>query len=280
MIPQKELYNKVNIPMVGFGSYLATQGKGEDNILDAFAACYRYVDTAYFYNNEDQIGNAIKRSGLNREDLFLCSKVWPTMAGYEGTLDSFAKSAESLGTDYLDMYLIHWPIGDKKDGWKEKLQQTWKAMETLYKEGRVKAIGLSNFLPHHIMAVNEKATVKPMLNQLELHVGYMQYQAVEYSKREGMVVQAWSPLGRARVLKDETVTTLAEKYDVTPAQLLLHFLVQQDIAVIPKASDITKMKENLDIFDFEISAEDMWLLSCLPQIGFSGEHPDFFGKQV
>lgn len=280
MIPQKELYNKVNIPMVGFGSYLATQGKGEDNILDAFAAGYRYIDTAYFYNNEDQIGNAIKRSGLNREELFLCSKVWPTMAGYEGTLDSFAKSAESLGTDYLDMYLIHWPIGDKKDGWKEKLQQTWKAMETLYKEGRVKAIGLSNFLPHHIMAVNEKATVKPMLNQLELHVGYMQYQAVEYSKREGMVVQAWSPLGRARVLKDETVTTLAEKYDVTPAQLLLHFLVQQDIAVIPKASDITRMKENLDIFDFEISMEDMWLLSCLPQIGFSGEHPDFFGKQV
>lgn len=280
MIPQKELYNKVNIPMVGFGSYLATQGKGEDNILDAFAAGYRYIDTAYFYNNEDQIGNAIKRSGLNREELFLCSKVWPTMAGYEGTLDSFAKSAESLGTDYLDMYLIHWPIGDKKDGWKEKLQQTWKAMETLYKEGRVKAIGLSNFLPHHIMAVNEKATVKPMLNQLELHVGYMQYQAVEYSKREGMVVQAWSPLGRARVLKDETVTTLAEKYDVTPAQLLLHFLVQQDIAVIPKASDITRMKENLDIFDFEISTEDMWLLSCLPQIGFSGEHPDFFGKQV
>lgn len=280
MIPQKELYNKVNIPMVGFGSYLATQGKGEDNILDAFAAGYRYIDTAYFYNNEDQIGNAIKRSGLNREELFLCSKVWPTMAGYEGTLDSFAKSAESLGTDYLDMYLIHWPIGDKKDGWKEKLQQTWKAMETLYKEGRVKAIGLSNFLPHHIMAVNEKATVKPMLNQLELHVGYMQYQAVEYSKREGMAVQAWSPLGRARVLKDETVTTLAEKYDVTPAQLLLHFLVQQDIAVIPKASDITRMKENLDIFDFEISTEDMWLLSCLPQIGFSGEHPDFFGKQV
>ena len=272
-------YNNIDIPLVGFGSFLATEGKGKQNIIDALRVGYNYIDTAYFYKNEEQIGEAIRDFGIDRKDLFLCSKVWPTMMGYEGTLDSFAKSTEMLGTDYLDMYLIHWPKKSMDDqNWKEYLQQTWKAMEELYNAGKVRVIGLSNFLPHHIRAILETAQIKPMLNQLELHVGYMQYEAVEYSKSMGMVVQAWSPLGRARVIKDESVALLAEKYRRTPAQILLRFLVQQDIAVIPKASSVERMKENMDIFDFEIEEDDMSFLKCLPQRGYSGEHPDYLGQ--
>lgn len=272
-------YNNMEIPMVGYGSFLATEGKGKQNIIDALNAGYDYIDTAYFYKNEVEIGEAIKDSGIDRKNLFLCSKVWPTMMGYEGTLDSFEKSSKMLGTDYLDMYLIHWPKKSMDDqDWKAYLQQTWKAMEELYEAGKVRIIGLSNFLPHHIEAIMETARIKPMLNQLELHVGYMQYEAVEYSKKMGMVVQAWSPLGRARVINDESVVRLARKYNRTPAQILLRFLVQQNIAVIPKASSPQRMKENMNIFDFNIDEEDMSFLKCLPQRGYSGEHPDYFGK--
>lgn len=274
-------YNNTDIPMVGFGSFLATESKGVQNIIDALDVGYNYIDTAYFYKNESQIGEAIKQTGTDRSKLFICSKVWPTMMGYEGTLDSFEKSTDALLTDYLDMFLIHWPKKSMHDNeWKEYLRDSWKAMEELYESGKVRVIGLSNFLPHHIRVILETARIKPMINQLELHVGYMQSEAVSYSKKMGMVVQAWSPLGRARVLNDENVIAMSKKYNRTPAQILLRFLVQQDIAVIPKASSKERMTENLNIFDFTIEEDDMSFLSCLPQRGYSGEHPDFFGKLV
>ena len=269
------LLNGVEIPAVGFGTYLATEGNGKQGILNAFAAGYRYLDTASFYKNEEEIGEAIRESGISRKELFLASKVWRTEMGYEETKTAFAASLQRLGTDYLDLYLIHWPkaSADTPD-WKQRIQDTWRAMEELYEAGQIRAIGLSNFLPHHIEALLETAKVMPMVNQLELHVGYMQEEAVRYSQEKGILVQAWSPLGRRKLLTEPVIQSFASKYQVTVAQLLLGFLDQQGISVIPKASTVERCKENLDIHGFTLSNEDMYFLKCLPQMGWSGEHPD------
>ncbi len=272
---QLTLNNGIQLPMIGFGTYLATEGNGEQAILDALEVGYRYFDTASFYHNEEEIGNALKKAGIPREDLFLSSKVWKTQMGYEETKKAFAESLEKLGTEYLDMYLIHWPKSSVDDpDWKKKIQDTWKAMEEFYEAGKVRAIGLSNFLPHHIMALKETAKVQPAVNQLELHVGYMQEYALAYCKENDIAVQAWSPLGRRRMLEDPAVVKMAEGYSVTPAALLLRYLLQRDIVVIPKASVKERMKANLEIPEFMISPEDMAFLSCVPQQGWSGEHPD------
>lgn len=271
-----ELNNGYMLPMLGFGTYLATENFGEKTILDAISCGYRYFDTAAFYQNEDEIGSAIAKSGLKRENLVIASKIWPTDLGYESTFKAFEESIGKLGTDYLDIYLIHWPklsASDKE--WKEKLAKTWKAMEELYTAGKIKAIGLSNFLPHHLEVIKQTATIMPMLNQLELHVGYMQNVAVEYCKKENIAVQAWSPLGRGRVMNNDLVVQMAKKYNKTVGQFLLGFLIQNNIAVIPKASKPERMLENQNIFDFKISDEDMYTLLCLNELGWSGEHPDF-----
>lgn len=270
------LDNGVVIPAVGYGSFLATESDGADTIKAALDSGYRYIDTAKFYNNEEDIGRAIKEYGIPREELFLCSKVWPADLGREWTLKSFEESCEKLGTTYLDMYLIHWPKDDPNDpDWFSKVADSWKVMEDLYLQGRIKAIGLSNFLPHHIKPLLEAARIRPMVDQLELHVGYMQEYTLAYLRKEGILPQAWSPLGRARVLNDERVSAIAEKYGVTNAQLLLRYLIQRGIPVIPKASSKNRMLENRDIFGFKISEEDISYLSCLPEFGYSGEHPDF-----
>lgn len=269
------LLNGVEIPAVGFGTYLATEGNGKQGILNAFAAGYRYLDTASFYKNEEEIGEAIRESGIPRKELFLASKVWRTEMGYQETKAAFAASLQRLGTDYLDLYLIHWPKASAHTpDWKQRIQDTWRAMEELYEAGQIRAIGLSNFLPHHIEALLETAKVMPMVNQLELHVGYMQEAAVRYSQEKGILVQAWSPLGRRKLLTEPVIQSLAVKYQVTEAQLLLGFLDQQGISVIPKASTVERCKENLDIHGFTLNAEDMYFLKCLPQMGWSGEHPD------
>ncbi|MBO5608232.1 MAG: aldo/keto reductase [Treponema sp.] len=272
------LSNGIKIPAVGYGSYLSTEN-GKQVIKDALDSGYRYIDTARFYNNEDEIGEALEEyrleHGLERREIFLVSKVWPLNLGRKKTLESFEASLKSLGTDYLDMYLIHWPKAHQNDpGQTELMLESWQMMEDLYKNGKIKAIGLSNFLPHHIRPLLENARVKPMLDQLELHVGYMQEFAVDYLRKENIVVQAWSPLGRKRVLNDERILPLAEKYGKSPAQVLLHYLLQRNICVIPKASSVERMKENLDVFDFELTEDEISYLSCIPQEGWSGEHPD------
>ncbi len=269
------LDNGVVIPAVGYGSYLATEGKGEQTVKDALDAGYRYIDTASFYGNEESIGKALEEYSIERDEIFLCSKVWPSDLGREKTLASFEASCGKLKTDKLDLFLIHWPKEDKDDpGWIEKVRESWTLMEELYDQGRVRAIGLSNFLPHHIRALLETARIKPMVDQLELHVGYMQEYALAYLKREGILPQAWSPLGRARLINDPLVVGMASKYEKSSAQLLLRYLLQRGIAVIPKASATERMKQNLDVFDFRISEDDMSMLSCLPECGWSGEHPD------
>lgn len=269
------LSNGVEIPAVGYGSYLSTEGNGKQTIIDALDAGYRYIDTAMFYQNEAEIGEALAEYDIKREDLFLVSKVWHTMLGREKTLQSFEASLKALGTDYLDMFLIHWPMGPDKDtDWLALQTETWKLMEELYEAGRIRAIGLSNFLPHHIEPLIKNIKILPMLDQLELHVGYMQEYALNYLRSKGIVIQAWSPLGRARVLNDERVLAIAEKHDRSAAQILLRYLLDRDIAVIPKASSKERMKQNLDVFDFRLTEKEISYLSCIPETGWSGEHPD------
>lgn len=271
------LNSGIKIPMVGYGSYLSTDGRGKQVILDALDVGYRYIDTAYLYRNENEIGEAIAESGIARADLFICSKVWPTMLGTELTRASFEESCSALRTDYLDMYLIHWPKNTQKDdGWFDKVLEGWRVMEELYAEGRIKVIGVSNFLPHHLRPLLEQAKVKPAIDQLELHVGYMQEYTLSYLNEVGVMPQAWSPLGRARVLGDERVIRLAKKYGKSSAQVLLRYLIQRGIPVIPKASTKERMLENRDVFDFDLTADEISYLSCIPETGWSGEHPDLF----
>lgn len=269
------LQNGVKMPRIGYGTYKCTDGSDERVVRMALDVGYRMLDTAAFYGNEIYVGKAVRESEILRKELFLTSKVWKSDLGYEKTKKSVAESLERLQTDYLDLCLIHWPKPDPEStDWKELDRGSWKALEELYHRGTVRAIGVSNFLPHHLEALMEAAEVRPMVDQLELHVGYLQEAAVQYCKSWGIQVQAWSPLGRRRVLEEPVVMEMARKYQVSPAQFLLRFLLQQNIAVIPKASSMERMRQNLELPEFVIAEEDMHLLRCLPQAGWSGEHPD------
>lgn len=269
------LNNGVQIPAVGFGTYKAADGKSADVIKAAIGSGYRYFDTASFYGTETYLAEAIRQSGLPRKDFFIASKLWKTEMGYENARDAFRRTLENLETDYLDLYLIHWPLPEPGyENWKELDRETWRALEELYAEGKIRAIGLSNFLPHHIENILAGCTVRPAVDQIEYHPGYSQEAAVQYCKENGILVQAWSPIGRSRVLKDPLVCELAAKYRVSPAQICLKFAVQRGIVPLPKSSLPERMKQNMDLFSFEMEQEDIWRLATMPQSGWSGEHPD------
>jgi len=271
-----KLSNGVELPAIAFGTWLATTEKGEQNIVDALWNGYRYIDTAAFYKNEEEIGRAIIKSGVPREELTIASKVWRTMLGYEKTIQSFNESLERLQMDYLDVFLIHWPRENMTSAdWAEQLQGSWAAMEELHTAGKIRAIGLSNFLPHHIDAIMKTAVISPVINQLELHAGYMQPTAVEYCKRYKILPQAWSPLGRGRIFEEPIIKDMAVKYGVSVSNFLLTYLDQQDIALVVKSSSPERMQENLNVGNFRIEDEDISILNCMPQMGWSGEHPDF-----
>ncbi len=268
------LTNGVNIPCLTYGTYKAAT-ENADNISLAIDAGYRSFDTASFYGTETFLAEAIHKSGLNREEFFITSKVWKTEMGYHNTKEAFSRTLYNLKTDYLDLYLIHWPIPEVGyENWEELNLDTWRAMEELYREGYIRAIGLSNFLPHHIEPLIKGAEILPMINQLEIHPGYTQEAAVAYCKKHNIQVQAWSPIGRTRVLKDELILKLADKYQVSPAQLCLRYELQKGIIPLPKSSSLERMKENQNIFSFTISVEDMYRIDTMPQTGWSGEHPD------
>lgn len=224
---------------------------------------------------EEFLGAAIKESGIPREEFFIASKLWKNEMGYDNAKKAFACTLENIGTDYLDLYLIHWPkpTPDTQD-WRELDRETWRALEELYKEGKVKAIGLSNFLPHHIENILEVCEIKPMADQLEFHPGYTQEAAVRYCQEQGILVQAWSPIGRGRVLEDAMLTEIAAKYHISTAQLCLRYAVERGVVPLVKSSSAERMKQNQDIFSFEITKEDRYRIDTMPQTGWSGEHPD------
>lgn len=270
------LLNGMTIPGMGFGTYNPKGGDSVEMVRTAIRAGYRYFDTASLYETERALGQAVKESGIPREEFFLVSKVWIDEMGYEGTRAALHRTLERLQTDYLDLYLIHWPRRIEGDtDWKQIDLDTWRAMEEMKKEGLIRGLGLSNFLPHHLDNILENGTEKPLVDQLEIHPGYSQEAAVSYCKSKGIVVQAWSPLGRNRILENEFFQALAKKYNKSAAQICLRFLIQKDIIPLVKSANFERMKENQNIFDFEISREDMQMLECMPQDTWLGEHPDF-----
>lgn len=269
------LRNGVEIPCVAYGTYKAAADESSRVIQTAIEAGYRYFDTASFYGTEQYLGDAIQKSGVPRKEYFLASKVWKDEMGYERTKAAFAQSLKRLQTDYLDLYMIHWPLPTPGYmDWKKLDVDTWRALEELYQSKKVRAIGLSNFLPHHIENILQNCDIEPMTNQLEYHPGYAQEAAVQYCKEHNIRVQGWSPLGRGRMFGDPLFSELTEKYRISPAQLCLRFAVQNGVIPLPKSSTMERMKENQDLFSFEISEEDMYRLRTMPQAGWSGEHPD------
>ncbi len=271
-----ELSNGVKIPCIGFGTYLTPTGDiTKESVIEALKVGYRHVDTALAYGNEASVGEAIRESGIPREEIFVTTKHWVTDRGYEKAKAAIDQSLANLGLDYMDLYLIHWPCVEKvSPDWKEINAGTWKAFEEAYKEGKIRAIGVSNFQKKHIDALDEMCEIKPMVNQIEFHPGYLQMDTVKYSQEYGMLVQAFSPLGCGAVLQDETLKALAEKYGKSVAQICLRFVLQSGINVLSKSVTPSRILENSQIFDFELSAEDMAVIENMPQVGFTGWLPE------
>ena len=270
------LSNGVKMPNLAFGTFKVNEGDDVQIILDAINVGYRHFDTAAFYNTEEALGKAIKKSGIPREEFFITTKVWKTSMGYEGAKKSFEESLEKLDMDYVDLLLIHWPRPDAESDWKKLDIETWKAFEEIYKEGKAKAIGVSNFLNNHMQNILDNCEVVPMVNQIEFHPGYIQKDVVDFDKEHGIVVEAWSPLGRERVFKDELLNKLAEKYGKSVAQICLAFALQMDVVPLPKSSSVERMKQNMDI-DFELEKEDFEKILNMEETGWSGLDPDFIG---
>lgn len=269
------LSNGVKMPNLAFGTFKVNEGDDVQIILDAINVGYRHFDTAAFYNTEEALGKAIKKSGIPREEFFITTKVWKTSMGYEGAKKSFEESLEKLDMDYVDLLLIHWPRPDAESDWKKLDIETWKAFEEIYKEGKTKAIGVSNFLNHHMQNILDNCEVEPMVNQIEFHPGYIQKDVVDFDKEHGIVVEAWSPLGRERVLKEPLLKEISEKYGKSVAQVCLAFALQMDVVPLPKTSSIERMKQNMDI-NFELEKEDFEKILNMEETGWSGLNPDKF----
>lgn len=270
------LSNGVEVPCVGYGTYLTPNGEvAKNSVMLALEAGYRHIDTAFAYGNETAVGEGIKASGISRDEIFITTKHWVTMRGYEKASEAIDISLKNLGVDYLDLYLIHWPCVEKvSPEWKEINASTWKAFEEAYKNGKIRAIGVSNFQKKHYDALAERCEILPMVNQIEFHPGYTQPETVAYSQEKGMLVQSFSPLGCGAVLGDETLAAIAKKYNKSVAQICLRFVLQSDLNVLTKSVTPERIIENTKIFDFELSAEDMAVISAMPELGFTGWLPE------
>lgn len=270
-----KLHNGINMPAIGFGTYKLVEGKETfDSVKFALENNYRHIDTASVYDNEKSVGEAIRQSDLDRKDIFLTTKVWNKDRGYEKTIKAFEDSIERLGVDYVDLYLIHWPANTKQfANAKEINAETWRALEDLYKQGRVKSIGVSNFLKHHLEELLETATVVPMVNQIEYHPGYTQQETVDFCNEHNIIVQAWSPLGRGRVLEHPLLIEIANKYNVTTGAVCLQFALQQGICILPKSATPERIIANNSI-QFEMDQQDIDAINQLPEFGFSNLNPD------
>lgn len=254
-----KLNNGVEIPSIGFGTWrMKDQNECENAIISALKSGYKHIDTAAFYFNEKFIGDAIKKSGVDRSELFITSKLWNTEHTYEKTMKAFFKTLDDLGTDYLDLYLIHWPRPICiRDTWEEANAETWRAFEELYSAGKIKAIGLSNFLPKHIDALLNTAKIKPMVNQIEIHPGLDRSDVIDYCKDKAIQLEAWAPFAVGEVFKIPLLNELSKKYNRPVSQIVLRWFLQNGIVPLPKSITESRIKENLNIYDFEISLEDM-----------------------
>ena len=264
------LHNGVEMPYLGLGVYLAHEGEMVQNAVNwALEAGYRHIDTASAYGNEAGVGKAIRSSGIARDSVFVTSKVWNTDQSYESTLAAFDRSLGRLGLDYLDLYLIHWPVAGK-------YKDTWRALEKLYGEGRIRAIGVSNFLRHHLQDLLQSAEIVPMVNQMEFHPWLVQQDLLEYCHDKGIQYEAWSPLMKGTVAQVPELRELALKYGKTEAQVVLRWDLQKGVVTIPKSANKGRIAANAAIFDFELAPKAMSRLDGLERHHRFGPDPDHF----
>jgi len=265
-----ELANGVVMPTFGLGVWQMKDGEEVSNAVKwAIEAGYISIDTAAEYGNETGVGKGIKESGINREDLFVTTKVRSEMQGYESTLQAYEDSLERLGLDYVDLYLVHWPV-------EGKTKDTWRALEKLYKDKKVRAIGVCNFHVHHFEELLKDAEIVPMVNQIELHPQLQQIETQEFCKKHNILIEAWAPLGKASYFDHPTLVKLANKHKKTPAQIIIRWQFQSDIITIPKSVRKERQEENVDIFDFELSDEDIKEMELMNLEKRIGKHPDEF----
>lgn len=266
----KKLENGVEMPRFGLGVYkMSNPEEAYKSMEKALASGYIAIDTASFYNNEQQVGEAVRNSSKKREELFITSKVWNTDQGYDETLRAFEATLNKLQFDYLDLYLTHWPVANK-------FKETYRAIERLYDEKLIRATGVSNHEPHHLEQLLATANIKPMVNQIELHPYLTQRENREFAEKHNIAITSWSPLGRGRVLEDVTIAEISKKYNKSVAQTIIRWHLQNDLIVIPKSVTPHRIEENAQVFDFELTVEDMKLIDGLHRNERFGSHPDSF----
>jgi len=264
------LHNGIKMPWLGLGVFQTPEGAEVENAIRwALETGYRSIDTAAIYGNEVGVGKAVAQSSIPRQELFITTKVWNSEQGYDSTLAAFETSLKKLDMDYVDLYLVHWPV-------KGKYKETWRALETIYQEGRAKAIGVSNFLIHHLEDLLQTATVKPMLNQVEFHPYLQQPELQAFCRDNDIQYEAWSPLMRGQVPDIAELIEVGQKYGKTAVQVTLRWMLQLEVVTIPKSAKQHRIQENADVFDFELSAEDMSLINSLDQGQRVGPDPDNF----
>ena len=265
-----KLNNGVEMPWLGLGVYQASAGGvAEQAVRWALDIGYRHIDTAAAYGNETDVGRGVKDSGIDREEIFITTKVWNEDQGYDSTLKAFDKSRSRLDLDVVDLYLVHWPVTGLH-------LETWKALEALYSQGKVRAIGVSNYMPHHLEDVFKNFDIVPAVNQVEFHPFLLQKELFDFDKTHGILHEAWSPLTRGRRLDDAAITEIAKKYGRSNAQVILRWDLQLGVATIPKSENRGRIEENSRVFDFELTEEDMEKLTSLDENVRFGPHPDTF----
>ena len=254
-----KLLNNIEIPMLGYGTYkTAADEEGLQMIKDAIKAGYRHIDTAQGYKNEHLVGQAIRESGIPRNQFFVTTKVWNDNQGYDKTKESIEESLNKLNIDYIDLLLIHWPIPQgKNDEWKKLNQETWKAMEEYYDAGLIKAIGVSNFLEHHLNNLLESARIMPMVNQLEIHPYYQQQSTVKFCQDKGIIVESWGPLMRGKAFKDPKLIELAQRNNISVAQLCIRYCLDRNIVTLQKSSKFERMIDNARVFGYHLDEYTM-----------------------
>lgn len=268
-VPSVELNNGVSIPQLGFGVFQVPDEETTSAVRHALEAGYRAIDTAAIYGNEAGVGRALAESGLPREDVFVTTKVWNTDQGYDATLRAFDASLDRLGLDHVDLYLIHWPTPAR-----DLYQESWRALTRLAAEGRIRAAGVSNFQPAHLQRLLDAGDLVPAVNQIELHPGLQQAELRAFHADHGIATQAWSPLAQGAVLDDPAITAIAERLHKSPAQVVLRWHLQLGNIVIPKSVTPARISENIDVFDFELTAGDMAAIADLDRGHRTGPHPD------
>ncbi|MFD1675321.1 aldo/keto reductase [Alicyclobacillus fodiniaquatilis] len=271
-----QLSNGVEIPCIGFGTWQTPNGDvAVSSVLSALQAGYRHIDTAQGYGNEESVGTAVKKSGIDRKEIFITSKLNNSEHGYQKTLDAFEETMKKLGMDYIDLFLIHWPNPIAfRDHWQEANAGTWKAFEELYNAGRIRSIGISNFHPHHIEELMKTATIAPMVNQIRLCPGDTQDEVVDYCRSRNILLEAYSPLGVGKIFDVPEMQALAEKYGKSIAQICIRWSLQRGYLPLPKSVTPARIKENAEVFDFELSADDVQRIADLKGVvGYSAD-PD------